>query len=144
ALLRVERLRELRREAVALPVGVAAGERDDVLVAELLERLRRERRARAAGAVDDDGRRAVGDGGLDLRLEEAAGHVDGARDVALAPFVRLADVDERGRRRRIEELAGARRVHLVDLALDLLEQLAIARHNFQQYSGVLCVYADGG
>ena len=97
ALLRVERRGQLRREAVALPVGVAAGERDDVLVAELLERLRGEGRAVAAGAVDDDRLRAVGRGALDPRLEEAARDVDGAGDVALVPLVRLADVDEERR-----------------------------------------------
>ena len=46
-LLRAERARELRGEAVALPVGEAAGEVDDARVAELLERLRGERGARA-------------------------------------------------------------------------------------------------
>jgi len=35
ALLRVERVGELRREAVAFPVGEATGERDDILVAEV-------------------------------------------------------------------------------------------------------------
>src|SRR5581483_291418 len=72
ALLRAERLGELRREAVSLPVRVAAGERDDALVAELLERLRRERGARAAGAVDEHRARAVRRDLLDPRLEVAA------------------------------------------------------------------------
>src|SRR5581483_3758446 len=45
ALLAVERARQLRGEAAALPVGVAARERGDVLVPELSEGLRRERRA---------------------------------------------------------------------------------------------------
>ena len=135
ALVRVERAGQLRREAVALPVGVAAGERDDVLVAELLERLRGERRARAAGAVDDDRPRAVGRRLLDPRLEVAARDVVGAGDVTVVPLVGLADVDEERRLGTVEKLAGPRSVHLVDLALDLGQQLAIARHDFQEYSG---------
>jgi len=51
--------------------------------------------------------------------------------VALAPLVRLADVDEERRLGGIEELAGAHGVHLLDLGLDLLQQLAVARHDFQ-------------
>src|SRR5256885_337955 len=54
ALLRVEDARELRRKAVALPVREAARERDDVLVTELLECLRREGRPVAGLAVEDD------------------------------------------------------------------------------------------
>src|SRR5439155_1018881 len=46
--------RDLERIAAALPVVDAAGERDDVLVAELLERPRSERRAVTGRAVGDD------------------------------------------------------------------------------------------
>src|SRR5204862_4567397 len=81
ALLRRERLRELRREAVALPVGVAAGERPDALVAELLERLRGERRAAARGAVHEDRPVAIRQLLLDARLEVPARDVDRAGDV---------------------------------------------------------------
>src|SRR5437667_12560385 len=49
--LRVERAVDLGRKAVPLPVGEAAGERADVLVAELAERARGERRALAGRAV---------------------------------------------------------------------------------------------
>ena len=65
-------------------------------VAELLERLGRERRADAAGAVDDDGRVAARDLGLDLALEVAARDVDRAGDGAGVVLVLLADVEERG------------------------------------------------
>src|SRR2546425_174283 len=64
----------------------------------------------------------------------AAGHVDGAGDVPLAPLVRLTDVDEERRVGAVEELAGARGVHLVDLGLDLRQQFPIGRHDFQEYS----------
>src|SRR5436189_2523119 len=96
-LLAVERARQLGLQAAALPVGVAAGERDDVLVAELLERLRGENRPVAGAAVEDDRLGMVGGESLDARLEEPARHVDGPRDVALAPLVLLADVDEDAR-----------------------------------------------
>jgi hypothetical protein len=118
ALLAVEDARELRGEAVALPVGEPAGERDDVLVAELFERLRRERRPVAGLAVEDDRLRPIGCGALDARLEVPARHVHRAGEVPLAPLVLLADVDEERRLERAEELVGARRVHLLDLGLD--------------------------
>ena len=57
ALLRRERARQHDLAAVALPVGDAADERVNVLVAELLERLGGEGRAVADGAVEDDGAR---------------------------------------------------------------------------------------
>src|SRR5207248_655507 len=115
ALLAVERARQLRGEAAALPVGVAAGERGDALVPELAERLRRERRAVAAGAVQEDRLRVVGRGLLDPRLEEPARDVDRARDPALRPLVQLADVDEQRRVGTLEDLARTRDVDLVDL-----------------------------
>ena len=94
ALLGGQRAGRLDREAVALPVGEAAGERGHVLVAEVLERLRRERGARPAGAVEDDLAGAVGNEALDPRLELAARDVDGAGDDAFLPFLALAHVDE--------------------------------------------------
>ena len=99
--------------AVPLPVGEAARERDDVLVAELAERLGGERRACAGGAVEDERRRPVGGDALDARLEVAARHVHGAGDVALFPLVPLAHVDEE----RVGQLARCRRVDLGDLVL---------------------------
>jgi hypothetical protein len=95
-LLAVERARQLGREAAALPVGVAAGEGDDVLVAELLERLRGEGRAVAGGAVEEDRVGAIGGRLLDARLEVAARDVDRARNPPLGPFVQLAYVDDEG------------------------------------------------
>src|SRR5262249_42858935 len=55
----IERAWQNGRKAVPFPVRVAAGEGVDVLVAELGERLRGERGARAARAVDDDRSLAV-------------------------------------------------------------------------------------
>jgi hypothetical protein len=56
--------------------------------------------------------------------------VDGAGNVALAPLVVLADVDEERRLGAVEERARIGGVHLVDLTFHLLEQFAIARHDF--------------
>ena len=66
----------------------------------------------------------------------AAEHVDGTGDVALGPFVVLADVDEQRRLAGREQVARLRGVDLFDLRLDLTEQLAVARHDFHKYSGV--------
>ena len=59
ALLGRQRLRHLPVAALVLPLVEPAGDRDHVGVAEVVQRLGRERRAGAAGAVDDDGRRLV-------------------------------------------------------------------------------------
>ena len=86
----------------------------DVLVAEVLQRLRREGRAGAAGAVEDELAGAVGDEALDPRLELAAGDVHRAGDDALLPFVALAHVDEERLALALARLGCA---DLVDLAL---------------------------
>ena len=136
ALLRVEDARELRRKAVALPVREAARERDDVLVPELLECLRRKGRPVAGLAVEDDRPGAIGRGALDTRLEISARDVDSPGKMALVPLVLFAHVDEERRVDRVEEVAGARSVHLLDLGLDLLQKLAVARHDYPKYSGI--------
>ena len=74
--------------------------------------------------------------GFDPGLEVAARNVDRARDLSLVPLVLLADVEEERRVDRVEELAGARGVHLLDLGANLLEKLPIVRHDFPKYSGV--------
>ena len=61
ALLGGERVGRDPVAALVLPAAEAAGHRHDVAVAELLQRLGRERGADAAGAVDDDGGVVVGD-----------------------------------------------------------------------------------
>ena len=94
-LLGVQGARHAPLVAVLLPGLEAAGHRDDVLVAQLFERLRRVDRAVARGAIDDERRRAVGHRTLDAALEIAAGDVEGAGDVALLVLVALAHVDER-------------------------------------------------
>ena len=136
ALLGVEDPREPGGKAVALPVCEAAGERDDVFVAELLERLRREDRPVAGLAVEDDRPGTVRCGALDARLEVPSRDVHRPWEMPLVPFVLLADVDEERRVDRVEELAGARGVHLLDLRSDLLQQFAIARHDYPKYSGI--------
>ena len=134
ALVLVECARQVDREAVSLPVGEAAGERRDLLVAQVLQRLGGESRARAAGAIEDELALAVGDGGLDPRLEIPAWDVDGAGDEALDPLVPLADVDEEGRPVALEERTAFRGVDLVDLGLHLLEQFSIGSHCYPKYS----------
>ncbi len=134
ALLGREDARDRDVEAVALPVGEAAGEVDDVHVAELLEHLRGEGRARAGRAVDDERASLVGHEALDPLLEAAAARVDRAGDVPLVPLVRLADVDEERPVRRLEALVRLDGGDLVDLALDLCQQLAVRRHYFRNYS----------
>ena len=78
----------------------------------------------------------VGRNAFDARLEVAARDVHGAGNLALVPLVLLADVEEERRLGRVEELVGARGVHLLDLGSHLLEQLAVVRHDFPKYSGV--------
>jgi hypothetical protein len=130
---RVEPRLQLDREAVPLPVGKAAGEGDDVLVAHLFERLRGERGAVAGGAVEQHPARGVGRGALDPRLQVAARDVDGARDVALVPLVLLAHVDDH-RLGSLDQLAGALGVDLRNLGAHLLQQFPVRRHRFPKYS----------
>src|SRR3954469_1295688 len=137
----VERARQLGLQAAALPVGVAAGERDNVLVAELLERLRGERRAVAGGAVEEDRLGAIGGSLLDARLEVAARDVDRARNAAFGPFVRLADVDDERTVGRVEHPTRLRHVKLVDLRLDLLQKFPVTRHRFRKCSDPVPGYA---
>src|SRR5207253_6335853 len=73
----VEPALELDGKAVPFPVGEPAGERGDVLVAELTERLRGESGAVPGRAVDEDRSRRVGRRAFDARLEMASGYVDG-------------------------------------------------------------------
>ena len=70
---------------------------------------------------------------LDAGLEVAARDVNRPRDGALVPLAALPHVDEDGRV-GLPKLGRPRGVDLLDLALDLLEQLAIARHCFRKYS----------
>src|SRR5262249_50811367 len=116
---RVEARVQLDGMAVPFPVGEAAGERDDVLVAHLLERLRGEGRAVADRAIEDDRLTRVRGGALDARLEVAARDVHSPWDVALVPLVLLADIDDE-RLASFDQLAGACGVDLGDLGAHLL------------------------
>src|SRR5438045_150978 len=100
ALLAAERTgRNFEWIAVALPVVDPTGERGDVLVTELLERLRREGGSIAGCAVDDDLPAAVRRCLLDPRLQPAAGDVLRAGEMSLVPFLPLTDVQEERRGR---------------------------------------------
>jgi len=51
-------------------------------------------------------------------------------NLPLVPLVLFADVEEERRVVRLEELAGARGVHFLDLGTHLLQEVAIGRHDF--------------
>ena len=135
ALLGVERARELGREAVALPVGEAAGERDDVLVAELARASSRRtpsgrrRRSRRRSAASRSGASL-----LDARLEVAARDVD-APGMWPSPHSSCSRTSTRsgGRRRRGARARRGASTSSIS-AFTCCEQLAIARHDFQKYS----------
>src|SRR6476469_8113625 len=114
---------ELHREPVALPVGKAPRERDDVLVAELRERLGRKGRAVADRAVEDDGPGGIGRQPLDAGFEMAPRNMDGAGDVTLVPLVLLSDVDDDGFA-GLDPVSFPPGVDLRDLGPDLLQQLS--------------------
>src|SRR5204863_3759498 len=88
----------------------------------------------AGGAVEDERLGPVGHGLLDPRLEVSTRDVDGAGDAALVPLVALAHVDEE--RVGAEALVRARPVDLIDLGADVAEDVAVARHYFQNGSEV--------
>src|SRR5207248_5649953 len=111
-----------------LPAVEATGHRDDVLVAELLERVRGHRRTHTPGAVEDGRlllfRKAV----LRPLLEVALWYVDRAHDVSRVPFVLLADVAELHVTRTDQVLDLLRR-RFVDSLFDVGEEVAICRHS---------------
>ena len=128
ALLCAEHARRAPREAALLPAAEAAGERGDVLVAELLERAGGERRARTRLAGDHDRRREVGDDSADARLEVAARDVHGVLDRALVELVGLAHVYENGRLVGGQAGGSFSGADLVDLRLQLSEKFLVRRH----------------
>ena len=141
SLLRGQRRRRDPRPPLVLPAAEAARHRDDVGIAELLQRLGRERRPRAAGAVHDDGSVTVGELVLDLALEVSTGDEHRARNGSLLELVQLAHVEERD---IAEATLGLRRVDLSNLLLGLLEQVAEAGHALSRAK--MCVakcYRDG-
>src|SRR5215204_5125772 len=83
-----------RRVARFLPTAPAAVHRDHVAVAHALEVVRRQRRAEAPAAVEDDFLVRVGDLLLDVALDHALAQVRRAGDVARGPLALLAHVDQ--------------------------------------------------
>ncbi len=83
-------------ETCSLPALEPARHRGDVRVAHLGERLGREKRPNAAGAVQDHRRVAVWRDALDLLLDVRLRHVLGAGQVPLLPFRVLTDIDDGG------------------------------------------------
>ena len=78
---------------------------------------------------------------LDPRLEVAARDMDRAGNPPLGPLVELADVDDERPVAGRKQIARAGDVDLVDLRLDLLQQLPVARHRFRKCSDPLPGYA---
>ena len=111
--------------ALVLPAAEAAGHRHDVGVAEVLQRLGRERRAVAAGAVDDDRRVAVGELVLGLGLEVAPGDEHRAGDHSLLELVLLAHVEEGG---VVEPGLGGLGIDLADVRLRGLQKVSVSGH----------------
>jgi hypothetical protein len=96
-------------------------------VAELLQRLRGERRTHTTGAVDDHRRGLVGHPVLDLGLEVAARDVDRAGQRALLVLVGLAHVEDQ---RPAGDLGrGGRGVDFTDLGLGRSEEVTEGSHD---------------
>src|SRR3546814_7373156 len=74
-----------------------------------------------------DGRRLVGEAGLDRALERAAGDVHGAGDGALLVLLRLAHVEHDGAG-LLADLVGLGGGDLADLGLGGVEELTEAGH----------------
>jgi hypothetical protein len=128
-LLRAQGGRHLDGEARFLPLAEPARHRGHVRVAEVLQRPRGQRGARAARAVEDDLPSAVRHLVLDARLEEAAGDEQRAGHVALRPFVRLAHVDHD---RVLGAGAGVGGRDLADLGADAADHLLERGHALLQ------------
>jgi hypothetical protein len=112
------------RQPGRLPALESARHRAHVPVAERAQELARKERADAARAVDDHGLVVVRDGALDALLEPAPREVDGARDMALLPLARLADVDDR-RGVVLAQGLGLARAHFGDLAPGLPQEVGV-------------------
>ncbi len=119
--------RDVEGEPGLLPAVEALDQALGALVAERLERLRREQGARAARAVADDALRLVGDLLLGLDLEEAAVEVDRAGRVTLVPLLLGAHVHEDEVLALVARLLHVAREDLGDLALELLLPLGEGR-----------------
>jgi tetratricopeptide (TPR) repeat protein len=66
--------------------------------------------------------------------------MEGAREVAFLPLVRLADVEQERRIVRAGPIVGLDRRDLVDLRLRLRENFSVCRHYFREYSNVVAAY----
>ena len=133
AALGVERARELGRQAVPLPVDVAADEVADVGVAELLERARRERGAVAGRAVDDD-RRGRGRG-RPTRFATRGSRAARAARRGCGPRPTRRARARRRRRARRPRGGFARSRSRRSRTAPASEQVAVARHCFKKDSG---------
>jgi len=109
-----ENLRRRPREALVLPLVESSDDRDDVGVAEVLERLGGEGRSHTTRAVDGDRRVLVGESTLDGELQVAARQVDRAGHGALFVLFGFTNVEER---EVVESCGDVVRVNLSNLGL---------------------------
>ena len=95
ALIGRQRPRSRPRQAVVLPLVETTDNRNNVLVAEVLQRLGRESRTHTTGAVDRDVRGLVGEATFNGEFELTTRYVDGVGDGTLVVLVRFTDVENR-------------------------------------------------
>ena len=135
-----ERDRRAPRAALVLPPPEPADHRDDVGVAELLQRAGGERRAHPTGAVDDERCVLVGEPALDLRFEMTAGDVHGAVEGPGVVLVGLADIEHGGAIG--DQRSRTRGVDFADLRLGGGEQISERGHGLNPTClvGILLVH----
>src|SRR5436190_23145222 len=86
-------LRNNDRIPVGLPLAVPSGHGNYIRVAQILQRLCRERRPGTARAINHDGLLLVGEHLVGFLLQEPTGKKDRLVEMALLPLVALPDVE---------------------------------------------------
>src|SRR5437763_12308307 len=105
------------------PTFPAAVHRFHVGVAHLLQIFRRQRGAEAAAAVEDEFCLGIEYGLFDVALNDAFPQVDRSRNMSVAPFVVLANIDQEKFFSGIDAALDFGYVRLFDLLLRLIDQL---------------------
>src|SRR5580692_3615570 len=84
----------LRRKFGLQPTFPTAIHRFDIGVTHFLQAIRRECGAKAASTIEDESCGCVGDTFLNVALDNATAHVNGARQMTLGPFAIFANVNQ--------------------------------------------------